>query len=241
MLARLRSTAGTNLVPQSAGLARSSSSLSGDLQLSPSGSGTVPSISRLGSIAAGPPQLNKLAPAVGLGAARRSADLPLQQLMGMQTPGAHTLPHSPHPQTPTCPPPPPPTPCCTGSQKACFCAATGNADSRCGVPCFDCLSCLACHAMQCLLLMKIKMRIQMAKPTCALVLCNATSKLNGRPEKVQQEVQDFGKAALALHANRLLWLLIHASCCCEPFAQAKTNASHQNGCWSGSSRLVSYA
>ena len=75
-------------MPQSGGLARSSSSLSGELQLSPSGSGTVPSISRLGSIAAGPPQLNKLAPAVGLGAARRSADLPLQQLMGMQTPGA---------------------------------------------------------------------------------------------------------------------------------------------------------
>ena len=87
VLARLRSTAGTNLLPQSGGLARSSSSLSGDLQLSPPGSGTLPSIGRLGSIAAGPPQLNKLAPAVGLGAARRSADLPLQQLMGMQTPG----------------------------------------------------------------------------------------------------------------------------------------------------------
>lgn len=99
MLARLRSTAGTNLVPQSGGgLARSSSSLSGDLQLSPSGSGTVPSISRLGSIAAGPPQLNKLAPAVGLGAARRSADLPLQQLMGMQTPGvARSFPPFPLP------------------------------------------------------------------------------------------------------------------------------------------------
>lgn len=88
VLARLRSTAGTNLMPQAAGsLARSSSSLSGDLQLPASGSGAVPSISRLGSIAAGPPQLNKLAAAVGLGAARRSADLPLQQLVGMQTPG----------------------------------------------------------------------------------------------------------------------------------------------------------
>ena len=86
VLARLRSTAGTNLLPQN-GLARSSSSLSGDLQLAASSSGAVPSIGRLGSLAAGPPQLNKLAPAVGLGAARRSADLPLQQLMGMQTPG----------------------------------------------------------------------------------------------------------------------------------------------------------
>ena len=38
-------------------------------------------------MAAGPPKLNKLAGTVGLGAARRSADLPLQQLMGMQTPG----------------------------------------------------------------------------------------------------------------------------------------------------------
>lgn len=88
VLARLRSTASTNLISQAPGsLARSSSSLSRDLQLPASGSGTVPSIGRLGSIAAGPPQLNKLAPAVGRGAARRSADLPLQQLMGMQTPG----------------------------------------------------------------------------------------------------------------------------------------------------------
>lgn len=85
VLARLRSTAGTNLLPQS-GLARSSSSLSGELQLSGTIS-PVPSIGRLGSLAAGPPTLNKLAGAVGLGAARRSADLPLQQLMGMQTPG----------------------------------------------------------------------------------------------------------------------------------------------------------
>ncbi|KAL3162410.1 hypothetical protein ABBQ32_010081 [Trebouxia sp. C0010 RCD-2024] len=92
VLARLRSTASTNLISQAPGsLARSSSSLSRDLQLPASGSGTVPSIGRLGSIAAGPPQLNKLAPAVGRGAARRSADLPLQQLMGMQTPGAPRL------------------------------------------------------------------------------------------------------------------------------------------------------
>ena len=84
MLARLRSTAGTNLLPQS-GLARSSSSLSGEFQLE----GTISPvpIGRLGSLAAGPPKLNKLAGSVGLGAARRSADLPLQQLMGMQTPG----------------------------------------------------------------------------------------------------------------------------------------------------------
>lgn len=88
VLARLRSTAGTNLVTQT-GLARSSSSLSGDLQLATSSSiSPVPSIGGLGSMAAGPPQLNRLAPAVGLGAARRSADLPLQQLMGMQTLGA---------------------------------------------------------------------------------------------------------------------------------------------------------
>ncbi|KAL0029268.1 hypothetical protein WJX79_006326 [Trebouxia sp. C0005] len=89
VLARLRSTAGTNLLPQS-GLARSSSSLSGELQLSGTIS-PVPSIGRLGSLAAGPPTLNKLAGAVGLGAARRSADLPLQQLMGMQTPGTPRL------------------------------------------------------------------------------------------------------------------------------------------------------
>ncbi len=85
VLARLRSTAGTNLLPQS-GLARSSSSLSGEFQLGGTIS-PVPSIGRLGSLAAGPPKLNKLAGTVGLGAARRSADLPLQQLMGMQTPG----------------------------------------------------------------------------------------------------------------------------------------------------------
>ena len=90
VLARLRSTAGTTLLPQS-GLARSSSSLSGEFQLGDSIS-SVPSIGRLGSLAAGPPQLNKLAGAVGLGAARRSADLPLQQLMGMQTPGKHAFP-----------------------------------------------------------------------------------------------------------------------------------------------------
>ena len=88
VLARLRSTAANVLVPQS-GLARSSSSLSGEFQLGGSwGSApTVPSIGRLGSIAAGPPQLNRLAGAVGLGTARRSADLPLQQLMGMQNAG----------------------------------------------------------------------------------------------------------------------------------------------------------
>ena len=71
-------------MPQS-GLA-ASSSLSGELQLGGTIS-PVPSIGRLGSLAAGPPKLNKLAGTVGLGAARRSADLPLQQLMGMQTPG----------------------------------------------------------------------------------------------------------------------------------------------------------
>ena len=92
VLARLRSTAGTALLPQS-GLARSSSSLSGEFQLGGSIS-PVPSIGRLGSIAAGPPQLNKLAGGVGLGAARRSADLPLQQLMGVQTPGKHNSQHS---------------------------------------------------------------------------------------------------------------------------------------------------
>ncbi|KAL0047060.1 hypothetical protein WJX82_005420 [Trebouxia sp. C0006] len=89
VLARLRSTAGTNLLPQS-GLARSSSSMSGKLQLGGTIS-SVPSIGRLGSMAAGPPKLNKLAGTVGLGAARRSADLPLQQLMGMQTPGTPRL------------------------------------------------------------------------------------------------------------------------------------------------------
>ena len=88
VLSRLRSTAATALVPQS-GLARSSSSLSGEFQLGMSAL-PVPSISRLGSIAAGPPQLNRLAGAVGLGAARRSPDLPLQQLMGMQTPGKNS-------------------------------------------------------------------------------------------------------------------------------------------------------
>ena len=90
VLARLRSTAGTNLLPQS-GLA-ASSSLSGDLQLGGTIS-PVPSIGRLGSLAAGPPKLNKLAGTVGLGAARRSADLPLQQLMGMQTPGKSACQH----------------------------------------------------------------------------------------------------------------------------------------------------
>ncbi|KAL0039208.1 hypothetical protein WJX77_011442 [Trebouxia sp. C0004] len=89
VLARLRSAAGTTLLPQS-GLARSSSSLSGELQLGGTIS-PVPSIGRLGSMAAGSPKLNKLAGTVGLGAARRSADLPLQQLVGMQTPGTPRL------------------------------------------------------------------------------------------------------------------------------------------------------
>ena len=67
VLARLRSTAGTNLVPQT-GLARSSSSLSGDLQLAASSSiSPVPSIGRLGSMATGPPSAQQAGPCCGLG------------------------------------------------------------------------------------------------------------------------------------------------------------------------------
>ena len=49
----------------------------------------------------------------------------------------------------------------------------------------------------------------MAKHTCASGLRNATSKFKSRREKLQQDVQDFGKAALAIHTNRFLWLDTH--------------------------------